>query len=212
MFTVFIIGNIASGKSTAARYLEQRGAQRIDLDELAKDQYIPGSPLVQQIADEFGWDILDASGAIRLPVLAQRAFADPEATSRLNGLVHPVVSEQLSLRLLPVNCCSTVVPQFALTVVEVSAPMSFLDAFGLADHVIAVTAPRDVRRGRAIGRGMCPDDFDSRADVQPSEDELCALADTVIDNTVPDDGLFGALDAWLVDQGLDRVLGERADA
>ena len=30
MFTVFVLGNIASGKSTACRYLESRGAMLID--------------------------------------------------------------------------------------------------------------------------------------------------------------------------------------
>ena len=41
MFTVFVLGNIASGKSTACRYFESRGAMLIDLDELAKSLYVP---------------------------------------------------------------------------------------------------------------------------------------------------------------------------
>ena len=59
MFTVFVLGNIASGKSTACRYLESRGAMLIDLDELAKSLYVPGSDIVNALAEEFGWDILD---------------------------------------------------------------------------------------------------------------------------------------------------------
>lgn len=212
MFTVFVIGNIASGKSTASRYLESLGAQRIDLDQMAKDLYIPGSPLVQQLADEFGWEILDADGGIRTVELAKRAFADVESTERLNAIVHPVVLHQLSLRLLPVNCCSTVVPTFELTVVEMSTPMSCLDAFGLADDVIAITAPLGVRRARAIERGMRPDDFDRRTEIQPSEDALCALAGTVIDNTCADDGLFTALDAWLDQHDMAHLRVGRADA
>ena len=51
MITFFLIGNIASGKSTAARYLERRGAMRIDLDQLAKDLYQPGSAVVDAIAE-----------------------------------------------------------------------------------------------------------------------------------------------------------------
>mgnify|MGYP000696671501 CR=1 FL=1 len=63
MFTVFVLGNIASGKSTACRYFESRGAMLIDLDELAKSLYVPGSDIVNTLADEFGWDILDEEGA-----------------------------------------------------------------------------------------------------------------------------------------------------
>ena len=55
MFTVFVLGNIASGKSTACRYLESRGAMLIDLDDLAKSLYVPGSDLVGALAEEFGW-------------------------------------------------------------------------------------------------------------------------------------------------------------
>lgn len=202
MYTVFLIGNIASGKSTAARYLEMRGARRLDLDVLAKELYIPGSPLVQSIADAFGWDVLDQDGGVRPAVLGEQAFVSPEATARLNALVHPVLLEQLSHMLLPANCCSTVVPDFPLTVVEVSAAAAFTDAFGLADEVMAIAAPLDARRKRALERGMDGDDFDRRAEVQPSEQELYALASTVIDNTVADDTLFDALDAWIDERGL----------
>lgn len=90
--------------------------------------------------------------------------------------------------------------------------MSCLDAFGLADDVIAITAPLGVRRTRAIERGMRPDDFDRRTEIQPSEDALCALAGTVIDNTCADDGLFTALDAWLDQHDMAYLRAGRADA
>ena len=50
MFTVFVLGNIASGKSTACRYFKSRGAMLIDLDELAKSLYVPGSDVVNAFA------------------------------------------------------------------------------------------------------------------------------------------------------------------
>ena len=49
MFTVFVLGNIASGKSTACRYLKSHGAMLIDLDELAKSLYVPGSDIVNAL-------------------------------------------------------------------------------------------------------------------------------------------------------------------
>ena len=203
MYTVFMIGNIASGKSTASRYLESLGARRIDLDAMAKDLYIPGSALVSDIADAFGWDVLDENGFIRSTVLAERAFGTPDQIKRLNDLVHPVLLMQLSSTLLPVNCCSALIPSFPLTVVEVSAAASFTDAFGLADEVMAITAPVEVRRLRAVERGMSEEDFDARATCQPTEEELCSLASFVIDNTAADDSLFRALDDWAASRGID---------
>ena len=205
MITLFLIGNIASGKSTAARYLERRGALRIDLDELAKDRYQPGSAVVDEIAAEFGWDVVNANGGIDRAVLADRAFATPEDTARLNAIVHPVVLEQLGLRLLPANCCSVMVPEHPFAVVEVSAPEGFEDAFALADEVVAITAPLEARRVRAIERGMDADDFDRRGECQPSDERLLALATRSIDNSAADDSLFDSLDALLEELGVAHV-------
>lgn len=205
MITLFLIGNIASGKSTAARYLERRGALRIDLDELAKDLYQPGSAVVDEIAAEFGWDVVNANGGIDRAVLADRAFATPEDTARLNAIAHPVVLEQLGLRLLPANCCSVMVPEHPFAVVEVSAPEGFEDAFALADEVVAITAPLEARRVRAIERGMDADDFDRRAECQPSDERLLALATRSIDNSAVDDSLFDSLDALLEELGVAHV-------
>ena len=74
--------------------------------------------------------------------------------------------------------------------------------YTLADEIIAITASADIRRMRAIERGMSAEDFEARASLQPSEEELCSLASLVIDNASGDDSLFAALDAWMADKGL----------
>lgn len=201
MFTVFVLGNIASGKSTACRYLASHGALHIDLDELAKSLYFCGSDVVMALAEEFGWDILDVEGNIRRDVLASRAFVSPDTASRLNAIVHPVLLEQLSLRILDPVCCTVSSPRYPFAVVEVSAPAGFEDAFGLADEIMVITAPVDIRRERAIRRGMSGMDFDARSSCQPDEAHLCGLATTVIDNTLGDDSLFVQLDTWMDEHG-----------
>lgn len=201
MFTAFVIGNLASGKSTATRYLASRGARRIDLDQLAKDLYVPGSEIIESLVDAFGAEILDEGGYIRTKVLAGRAFATPESAHQLNSIVLPAVYDRLNNLLLPSTC--TVEDEAAtFTVVEVSLAQEFTYAFNLADEIIAITAPADIRRMRAIERGMSAEDFEARSALQPSEEELCSLASLVIDNTAGDDSLFAALDAWMADKGL----------
>ena len=173
----------------------------IDLDQLAKDLYVPGSEIVESLVDTFGADILDEGGYIRTKVLAERAFATPESAYQLNSIVLPVVYDRLNNLLLPSPC--TVEDDVAtFTVVEVSLAQEFTYAFSLADEIIAITVPGDIRRMRAIERGMSAEDFDARAALQPSEEELCSLASLVIDNAAGDDSLFSALDAWMADKGL----------
>lgn len=202
MFISFVIGNIASGKSTATHFLATRGAWRIDLDELAKSLYEPGSDLVGELVGAFGYQILDADGGVVTSELARVAFSDRDHTEQLNDIVHPRVKERLGHMLVPPMCCCATGPSYELAVVEISVPRSFTDVFDLADEVVAISAPLEVRRARALERGMDGDDFDARAAAQPSEDELCALADTVIVNEGDAEDLKASLDAWLVERDL----------
>lgn len=202
MVTAFFIGNIASGKSTATRYLASRGAWRIDLDELAKTLYEPGSPVVRELVDVFGPGVLNEEGGIDTKRLADAAFCDSEHVTLLNGIVHPRVLERLSASLVQPACCCAAPPSYELAVVEVSVPESFKSAFTLADEVVAISAPLELRRARAIGRGMSAGSFDERAAFQPSERALCAMADTVIANEGDTAQLIDALDGWLADRGL----------
>jgi len=145
---------------------------------------------------------LNEEGGVRRNILASRAFVSPDAVARLNSIVHPVLIEQLSLRILDPVCCTVSSPRYPFAAVEVSAPTGFEDAFGLADEIMVVSAPLEVRRERAIHRGMEPSDFDARCACQPDESSLCRLATTVIDNAAGDSSLFVQLDAWLARHGL----------
>ena len=48
MYRLFLAGGTASGKSSAARYLAQKGALRIDLDQLSRAVLAPGEPCVDR--------------------------------------------------------------------------------------------------------------------------------------------------------------------
>ena len=91
MYTVFLAGGIASGKSSVARELERRGAWRIDLDQVSRAVLEPGSDCLPEIADAFGDDLLDPqTGELDRGLLAGRAFADAEAYLIENALVIPL--------------------------------------------------------------------------------------------------------------------------
>ena len=204
MVTLFLIGNLASGKSTAARYLASHGARRIDLDQLAKDLYVPGSDIVIALADAFGSEILNEHGGICAKALAERAFATQETVRMLNDIVLPAVYERLKdlLQTYASSPSEHASPQ--LTVVEVSLAREFAYAFPLADEIMAVTTPCEVRLARAVARGMSRCDAERRIALQPSEEELMALATCVIDNSAADDTLFEQLDAWCSAHGFAR--------
>ena len=200
-YTMFVIGNIVSGKSSACRYLASLGGRYIDLDQLAKDLYVPGSQLVDDIAREFGIEVLSETEGIDRSALARIAFATPENTARLNAIVHPYVREALD-RLLDPCCCMPRITTYPFTVVEVSVPAAVEDLFSMADDVVAISVPRDLRRKRALGRGMSLQDFERRADSQPTDDEISRMASVVIDNSGSTVDLERKLRELLVSRGV----------
>lgn len=194
MRCAFLAGGIASGKSTVSRLLREKGAWVVDLDQVSRDVLQPGSPLLDELSAEFGDDIVDGqTGELNRGLLAKRAFASAEATERLEQIELPAIRERLA-QVLTTSCCATTAP--ALTVVEVPLLDRVEDMFSLADDILVVVAPMDLRRERAIGRGMTSEDFDVRVSKQPSEDYLRAHATHVFDNSGNEEALRKQVDLW----------------
>jgi len=91
MLRIGLTGGIASGKSTAAARLAELGATVIDHDLLAREAVAPGSDGLARVAAEFGADVVGRDGTLDRSALGAIVFADPEARSRLNAIVHPIV-------------------------------------------------------------------------------------------------------------------------
>ncbi len=180
MYTVFLAGGIGSGKSTVAQELERLGAVRIDLDQLSREVLATGSSLLPRIAQAFGADVLDAAtGELNRGLLAQRAFATPQATALLEELELPAIRDLLAQRLQELSSRLDA-PQ--LCVVEVPLLNKVGQSIDLADEVLVVCCPFPLRRERAIARGMTAEDVDARAANQPTDEWLRAHATSVIDN------------------------------
>jgi dephospho-CoA kinase len=88
-----LTGGIASGKSTVAQILAEKGAWIVDADQLARDVVGVGSPALAEISQSFGSGVIAEDGSLDRPQLGRLVFADAEARERLNGIVHPRVLE-----------------------------------------------------------------------------------------------------------------------
>lgn len=99
MKIIGLTGGIATGKSTVAELLAQRGAVVIDADQLSRDVVAPGSPLVQRIAELFGGGVLQADGSLNRQAVRDQIFSDPERRRQLEGLLHPAIGELALCRL-----------------------------------------------------------------------------------------------------------------
>ena len=174
---VALTGGIASGKSTIARRLAERGAVVVDADRIVRDVQQPGSPVLEAIAREFGAALIGRDGALDRAGLAAEVFGDADAVRRLNAIVHPAVRTESARRFAEAFAADP----SAVVVYDVPllAEARVDDPW---DLVVVAHAPAAVRRRRLVElRGMSERDADARLAAQASDDARLAVADVVID-------------------------------
>lgn len=90
---VGLTGGIGSGKSTVGRLLADRGAALIDADQIARELTAPGGLAMTAIAQTFGPEFVDSSGALDRSRMRERAFSQPDSRKQLEAIIHPLVAE-----------------------------------------------------------------------------------------------------------------------
>ncbi|WP_374675983.1 dephospho-CoA kinase [Ideonella sp.] len=93
-----LTGGIGSGKSTVAAALARRGALVVDTDAIARELTAPGGAALPAIAQAFGSEMIDASGALDRARMRQQVFAQPSTRRQLEAILHPMIGEETRLR------------------------------------------------------------------------------------------------------------------
>jgi dephospho-CoA kinase len=190
MFVLVITGGLGAGKSTAAEFFRERGASVIDLDQVARNLLSPGSPVLNGIAEAFGEHVVLPDGSLDRATLAACAFATKEDAATLDAIVHPAVVERT--RELLGKLSSSQDPP-GVVVIEVPLLVEAPEFAEVADEVLALVAPSEVRVERAIRRGMPRDDAERRVAAQAHDEERAALAGEVIINDSDERAFLGKL-------------------
>jgi dephospho-CoA kinase len=177
MLLVGLTGNVASGKSTVARLLAERGATIIDADVLARRAVEPGSPALEAIVARWGSQILLPDGALDRAALRQIVFNEPEALEALNRIVHPEVER---LRVLAVAEARERGDRIVVCDIPLLFEKKMVDEF---DMVLLVDAPRSLRLERVVtARGLSATEAMAMIAAQMPSELKRARADLVIHN------------------------------
>lgn len=88
-FIIGITGGIGSGKSTAAKILEQLGAYNIDTDKISKKVMSPGMECYDRVCVAFPQAVVD--GVLQRSMLRELVFASEESRKKLNSITHPYI-------------------------------------------------------------------------------------------------------------------------
>ncbi|MFJ3483560.1 dephospho-CoA kinase [Pseudomonas sp. NPDC090202] len=91
-----LTGGIGSGKSAAAQCFVDLGIHLVDADQAARWVVEPGRPALAQIAEHFGAGVLQADGTLDRAALRELIFKDPQQRVWLEGLLHPLIREEIT--------------------------------------------------------------------------------------------------------------------
>ena len=102
-YIVGLTGGIGSGKSTIGSRLAQLGAGLVDADEASHALTRIGAPGSKAIRDAFGAGFFDGDGALDRARLRQAVFADPAVKARLEGILHPMIRDEIARQIAAVS-------------------------------------------------------------------------------------------------------------
>ncbi len=86
-----VTGGIASGKTTVAKMLEEKGASTIDFDILARVVVEPDKPAWKEIVNYFGAQVLREDRTLDRKKLSDIIFRDLEKRKKLESFTHPQI-------------------------------------------------------------------------------------------------------------------------
>lgn len=201
-YRVGLTGSIASGKSTVAKRLKDRGIPVIDLDKVGHEVLRRRHEAFEPVVAEFGEGILGPDGEIDRKKLGAVVFNDPLARERLNQIMHPRIREEEARRVLAMAEAGVkaVVTEAALLIESGQR-----DRF---DFLVVVGCDRAVQIARLMKRdGSTAEQAKSRIDAQLSFEQKKAQADWVIDTSGDKEQTFAETDR-LADEILRRASEE----
>ena len=170
-----LMGNSGSGKTTVAEYLKELGAYVIDADQISRELSEAGQPANRAVREAFGEAFFHSDGSMDRRRLGEYAFANPGELRRLEGIIHPLVLEEVERRMADPPS-DTVVIDCALLVQA--------GLHRLADEVWLVETPYGEKIERIQKRdGIGAQHAANRLQNQQAESELERYADHVIRNT-----------------------------
>ncbi len=177
-YRVGITGSIASGKSTVARRLKDRGIPVIDLDKVGHEVLRKRHEAFEPVVEAFGEGILGEDGEIDRRKLGALVFADPAARERLNQIMHPRIRAEEARRIEAMaEAGETAVATEAALLIETGQRRRF-------DLFVVVGCAPEIQTARLIKRDGCTaEEAKQRIESQLSFERKRTEADWVIDTS-----------------------------
>ena len=184
-----ITGSIASGKSTVANLLKERGFSVIDADIIAHEQL---EIYKCEIVKAFGEQILDEGGRIDRKKLGAIVFNEPKKLKNLEQILHPKIKAEIFFKASQLERLGQVY--------FVDIPLFFekKERYAEFKNVAVIYAPKELLLSRLISRnGLNLEDAKARVGLQMDIEQKRKMAQFVIDNSNDRENLQLELEKFL---------------
>ena len=193
MMVIGITGGIGTGKSTASKYLVDKGFALIDADQIGRDLTADGQPLLEKIGEMFG--CVGRTGSVGnglvldRKAMADKVFNDADVKEQYDELVHSEIIALIDQRIAELK-------QSDARGILLDAPLLFeANINDRCDVVILITADMDERIDRVVERDDADeDDVRDRINSQMSDEQKAEYSDFVVDNSGEPEDMFVQLD------------------
>lgn len=174
-YVVGLTGGIGCGKSKAAEFFAELGAEVVDTDAISHALTGPGGQAMEPIAAAFGPSYVRPDGALARPRMRSLVFADAAAKARLEAILHPLIRAE-SLRRIR----DSAAPYVILVVPLLLETGGYRE---LLSRVLVVDCDESQQIARVVARsGLAEDEIGRIMRAQLPRAERVAGADDVLVN------------------------------
>lgn len=182
-----ITGSIATGKSTASKYIASLGYQVIDSDKIV-DKLLRSSPVLKEIEINFGSNFI-VNNQLDRKLMAELIFNNNTYRKLLNRIIHPKVINEIVSK--------TKEYKNSKDLIFVDIPLLYEEGLEyLVDKVIVVYIPESLQLKRLIKRDNISKEFAMKKIASTiSIEEKKEFTNYVVDNSKKQKDLELELDA-----------------
>lgn len=193
MRLIGITGGIGSGKTTVSNYLKEKYQLPIwDADIYARQAVEIGSPILNEILDRYGSDLVLSDGNLNRPRLGEIVFNQAEERRWLERQIHPYVRDRFAENIKKLASIGSrgseaggPIALFDCPTAVLAVPLLFeaqMTDLVTEIWVVYLRPPKQIERLMVRDR-LAREQAIARINAQMSLEEKRSLADVVLDNS-----------------------------
>lgn len=147
MLVIGLTGGIGSGKTAASDYFASLGITVVDADLASRTVVLPGQAALNEIAAQFGDNMILPDGGLNRAALRELVFSDKHALKALEAITHPAIRTELLNQLQQSRTPYTIL---------VSPLLLETNQHQLTDRVLLIDADETTQLDRTVQRDKVP--------------------------------------------------------